>query len=473
MATVAQLRQQRATAFDAFHAIALKETLTETERTDYAAAEVVVRGFDDQIVRALADQALAAASAVPVAGQETLPAALENSPYISDAAAQRLAVSRGALAGTARSVVFGGMIQMTAAGSGNLFLARQVAKEIYGENHPVTRALLTSSGASGGFIVPPDYMNDIVELLRALAQVRAAGPRVMPMPRGTMTIPGQASAASATYSGESTAIANSQQTLNQMVASYKKLTALTPVSNDMMRYADPAVDAFVRDDLVKVIALREDLAFIMGDGTAFGPRGWISFANGFATAGGGTAGAWNVGSASTAAVGGNFITSTEAYTQATVANELGGAINRLDSANVPDMKRVWFMHPRVKNYLFNLLNSLGLYVYRDEMKTGLLLGYPFKPTTQIPANIQTPDTTYTIGSFIFLVEMTESLLLDSMSLELAVSREGTYVDGGGNTVSAFQADQTLVRAIAEHDFQVRHDASVAVIQLVLWAPAIQ
>ena len=67
----------------------------------------------------------------------------------------------------------------------------------------------------------------------------------------------------------------------------------------------------------------------------------------------------------------------------------------------------------------------------------------------------------------------ESLLLDSMSLELAVSREGTYVDGGGNTVSAFQADQTLVRAIAEHDFQVRHDASVAVIQLVLWVPAIQ
>jgi hypothetical protein len=40
-------------------------------------------------------------------------------------------------------------------------------------------------------------------------------------------------------------------------------------------------------------------------------------------------------------------------------------------------------------------------------------------------------------------------------------------------MSAFQNDQTLIRAITEHDHQVRHDAAVAVIQFVRWAPAIQ
>ena len=45
--------------------------------------------------------------------------------------------------------------------------------------------------------------------------------------------------------------------------------------------------------------------------------------------------------------------------------------------------------------------------------------------------------------------MDEAMILDSMSLELAVSREGTYVDAGGTTYSAFQNDQTLIRAIAE------------------------
>jgi HK97 family phage major capsid protein len=171
--------------------------------------------------------------------------------------------------------------------------------------------------------------------------------------------------------------------------------------------------------------------------------------------------------------GGNFITSNETYTETTVVNELTGLINRLDTANVNDKRRVWFMHPRTYNYLFGLLNSLGLYVFRDELSRGTLYGYPFKKTTQIPINIWDTTGTNKDCSFIILAEMNETMILDSMSLELAVSREGTYTDANGNTVSAFQYDQTLIRAIAEHDFQLRHDSGCAVLQFVRWAPAVQ
>lgn len=359
------------------------------------------------------------------------------------------------------------------------------------ENHPVTKsfmqatsqkALIAGVGASGGFIVPPDVMTEIIELLRAKAVVRAAGPRNIPMPRGTMTLPGQASAATANYGTESAAIAASQQTLRQIVASYKKLTALVPISNDMMRYADPAVDAFVRDDIVKVIALREDLAFLLGDGTQSTPRGFLNFANGWVASNGGTVGVWSQSVASVYAVnatpdpanttGGNFITSTASYTQITVANELAGAVSRLDTANVPEDKRVWFFHPRIYNYLNNLLNSLGLYVYRDELSKGTLLGYPYRKTTQIPTNYWDSAGSVKTQTFVFLAEMTEAMILNSMQLELAVFREGSYVDTNGATVSALQSDQTIMRAIAEHDFQMRHDQAVAVIQGVEWAPAI-
>jgi len=314
-----------------------------------------------------------------------------------------------------------------------------------------------------------------------MAVVRSANPRVIPMPRGTMTLPGQAAAATAAYAGEIAAITQSQQQLRQIVASYKKLTALVPVSNDMMRYADPAVDAFVRDDLVKVIALREDLAFLLGDGTADTPRGFLSFANGWVGQNSGTVGFWSTTANSTEAVngtdpanstGGNFITANETYTLSTVANELGGAVNRLDTANVPDSRRTWFFHPRTYNYLFNVQNSLGVYVYREELTKGTLLSYPYRKTTQIGINYYDGNGGNTDCSFIFLAEMDEAMILDSMSLELAVSREGMYVDSSSNTVSAFQSDQTLIRAIAEHDFQMRHDQSVAVIQRVRYAPAI-
>ncbi len=459
---VSALRQKRAAAFDAFKVLAEKAELSEAERVDFTNKERAVTDFDDQIKRAQQAQVLAAAGAQPVAGQ-AVAATVENDPYVKT-----------------RSLVVGGVVRMLARGDGNIYNARTAAIEIYGESHPVTRALITSSGASGGFIVPPDYMAEIIELLRAKAVVRGSNPRVIPMPRGTMTLPGQTAPATASYGTESGRIAASQQTLGQIVASFKKLTALVPVSNDMMRYADPAVDAFVRDDLVKVIALREDLAFILGDGTQATPIGYLYFANRWVQANGGTIGVWSTSAASTEAVngadpanstGGNFITSTYAYTLATVANELGGAVNRLDTANVPDSRRVWFMNPRSKNYLFNVQNSLGVYVFRDEIQRGMLLGYPLKTTTQIGTNYYDASA-HTNTSFVFLVEMDEDMILDSMSLELAVSREGSYVDSTGATVSAFQNDQTLIRAIAEHDHQMRHDQAIAVIQAVAWAPAI-
>lgn len=468
---IAELRKQRATAFDAFKVVAGKTTLTAEEQIEYDTKKRAVTDLDGQINRADTERKMQATTAVPVEGQERVPANAESDPYVNDGAA----IARGLK--TKRGLVAIAAVKMFNAGGSNIIGARAAALEHFGENHPVTRAftgraLQVSIGASGGFIVPPDYVNEIIELLRPRAVVRSSNPRTLPMPRGTMTLPGQASAATASYGSETAKIAASQQTLDQIVASYKKLTALVPVTNDMMRYADPAADAFVRDDLVKVIALREDLAFLLGDGTQDTPRGYTSFANGYALSLAGTAGIWSSTANSTAAVGGNFITSNETFTLATVANELGGLVNKLDTANVPDINRVWFMHPRAYNYLFNVQNSLGVYVYRDELMTGKLLTYPVKRTTQIPINIHDATSAQTDCSFVMLAEMEETMILDSMTLELAVSREGSYVDSGGNTVSAFQYDQTLIRAIAEHDFQMRHDASVAINQFVRWAPAI-
>ena len=457
---------ERGKAFDACQALAVLPSLTPEQDIDYAAKKKAIGDLDAQITRHDEMLALSAKSAQPVAGQPSTKtfATVETDRYVKE-----------------KSLVIGGLMKMLGAGAGIAEVAMSKSTAMYGEGHPITKALATGVGSAGGFIVPPEYMNEIIELLRPQAVVRGSGPRFIPMPRGTMTLPGQASAATASYGAENTAGTTSQQTMNAIVASYKKLTAFVPVSNDMMRYADPSVDAFVRDDLVRVIALREDLAFLLGDGTASAPRGFLSFANGWVGQSGGTLGSWSQTAASVYAVngadttsttGGNFITSNSSFTLATAAQELGGAVNRIDTANVPESKRVWFMNPRIYNYLNNVQNGLGIYVYRDELSKGTLLGYPVRKTTQIPANYWDSGASNKDLSFVFLAEMTEALLLDSMQLELAVSREGSYIDANSNTVSAFQSDQTIIRAITEHDFQLRHAQSVAVIQACRWAPAI-
>jgi HK97 family phage major capsid protein len=477
---ISDLVKKRAVAFDAFQALAAKETLTADEEKEYTVKKRAVEDIDGQIKRAKEHQTLMAAGAQasdPSGSGDPHFQIVEDDPYTNDA----VAIRRGL--GTSKGLRAIAALKMFHRAGASVHGARELSIAEFGERHwmtrafemrrdPITRALVTSVGASGGFIVPPDYMNEIIELLRPKAQVRSSSPRVIPMPRGTMTMPSQTAAGTAGYGSEISKIASSQQTVGQIVASFKKLTALVPVTNDLMRYADPAADAFVRDDLVKIVALREDLAFLLGDGTQATPMGYTAFANRYAITLGGTAGNWLSTANSTAAVGGNFITSNETYTLATAAQELGGLVNKLDTANVEDTRRTWFMHPRTYNYLFNVQNSLGVYVYREELATGKLLTYPVKRTTQIPINIFDTTGTNVDCSFIILAEMDESMILDSMSLELAVSREGTYVDGGGTTWSAFQSDQTLIRAIAEHDFQIRHDAAVAVAQFVRWAPAI-
>jgi HK97 family phage major capsid protein len=357
------------------------------------------------------------------------------------------------------SLVIGGIARMLAAGQGNIMHAREFSSEIMGERHPVTvalygggagktRALMTSVGPSGGFLVPPDCVAELIEVLRPMTVVRDSGPRMIEMPRGTMQMPRQNQAATASYGGESTPIPASQQAVGQVVAVYKKLTAMTPITNDLMRYSDPGVDAIVRDDLAQVIARREDLAFIRGDGTSESPKGFATFC-----------------------LPGQKITSNPAYTLSTAASELGGALNKVETANVPLDNLVWIMHPRSKNYLLNVQNSNGFYVYREEMtQTKTLLGVKFKTTTQIPTNL-------TVGgnsdcSEVYLVSMAQAMLFDSMRLELAISREGTYTDANNQLVSVFQSDQTLIRGIAEHDFHMRHDEAIAMITGTRWAPAI-
>jgi HK97 family phage major capsid protein len=481
-----ELAGKRKTAFDAFKAIAEKRDFKKSvDQAEFDRCKKVLEDvdilikatteeFDAEIQRAVDLQDAERRTAVPVAGQEetqrSVSATVNKDPYTSEEAAK----ARGLM--TNKGLIVGGFAKALLMGGGSPFNALAASKQAYGENHPVTvqiaKALAAGIGASGGFIVPPEYVNEIIELLRPRAVVRSANPRTMPMPRGTMTLPAQTAAATATYGGENAQINASQQQVGQIVATYKKLTALVPVSNDLMRFADPAADAFVRDDLVKVIALREDLAFITGDGTLDTPKGFLGFANNYVANQAGTVGVWSATADSTYAVGGNFITSNETNTLTTVANELAGLVNKLDTANVPDIRRRWFFHPRIFNYLNNLLNSLGVYVYRDELSRGTLLGYPFSKSTQIPINLWDTNAAQKICTFIFLVEMDDAMILDSMTLELAISREGTYYDTTGALQSAFQKDQTIVRAIAEHDFQMRHLPSVAVDQGVIWAPAL-
>jgi HK97 family phage major capsid protein len=107
----------------------------------------------------------------------------------------------------------------------------------------------------------------------------------------------------------------------------------------------------------------------------------------------------------------------------------------------------------------------GNYVFRAEMLNGTLWGFPYKTTTLVPTNLGSGS-----DSEIYLVDFADAVYGDTMRMSIEAFDQMSYTDPStGNLVSAGQRDQTVIRAITEHDFGMRHDASVAILTGVAWA----
>lgn len=326
------------------------------------------------------------------------------------------------------------MILAIAAGKGDPDRMIAYATKQWGADAEVTKALGTSTGDAGGFIVPQQYATEIIEYLRPASVVRALGPIVIPMPTGSMRIPKQTGGSAASYVGENTNTGVTQPTFGQIVLSFKKLMAVVPVGNDLIRYSNPGIDAIVRTDLVRAMAQRENQAFISDDGSVATPKGLRFWAN-----------AGNV-----AASAGTWVANL-----ANQITDLGNLILALRNNNVPMSRPAWIMNPTEWNRLMTIQTTTGAFVFRDEMVRGTLWGYPFGVTTQVAG---APGTAS--GDF-YLADFDDVAIGEAQTLVLDASMEAAYWDGA-QVVSAFSQDQTVVRAIAEHDLAVRRDVSVAV-----------
>lgn len=308
---------------------------------------------------------------------------------------------------------------------------RDNAVKAYGESHPVTKALSSDVYGSGGALVPTEVSAELIELLRPASAVRRLNPVILPMDNGKLQVPKITGGATAAYVAEGANISPSSPTTGDLNLSAKKLAAVVALSNDLIRRASVAADMVFRDDAVAAIAQRSDLAFIRGDGasnTPMGLRYWAPSGN---------------------------VTATAGTTLAQVTTDLQKLINFLESGNVRMIRPGFLMAPRSKNYLMFLRDGNGNLAF-PEMKDGNLLGYPFAATTQIPTNLSTNQ------SELYFADFADVVIAETTQVILDASGEAAYYDGIA-VQAAFSKDQTVIRAIVEHDLGMRHDASVAVI----------
>ena len=345
---------------------------------------------------------------------------------------------------------------LVARGAGMSGAADYVERRFYDKE--VAKALNTTGVATGGALIPQAFSNEIIELLRAATVIRDSEPTIIDMPMGNLTIPRMAAGATAGYQGELDDMASSQETFDDLQLNAKKLTALVPVSNDMIRRAPSNIEMIVRDDMVQSLARREDLAFMLGDGSGNSPIGLLNLC----------------GSSNKL-----IIPPFSASDNATIQNAVNAALNSLVLALKQNFSRmirpVWIMSAVTEAFLKGLLNPFGNYIYQEEMTVrGTLNGIRYKVTQQIPTNISANlfgGGTANDGAYLFLADFADVILAETYSMSVDASDVAAYKDSGGNLVSTFTRDQTAFRIIEEHDLNIRHQASVAVALLPAWAPA--
>ena len=240
---------------------------------------------------------------------------------------------------------------------------QRYAKQVW-RDEALSKQLAESFLADGGAIVPDEYMAELIELLRAQAVVRQLGATTVNMASGSMTIPKQTGASTAQYIGENTNIPASQPTFGQIQLSAKKLAALVPISNDLLRDSSPSADQIVRDDLVAVMALREDLAFIRGTAPTIRRRG-------------------------SSLVRSTHVFNAQSDSLDHITEDAAKAIRLIEEANVPMLRMGWIFTPRTKWYLMALRDlNWQLESLNPEAATRDVVRNPHScTTTQIPNNL--------------------------------------------------------------------------------------
>jgi HK97 family phage major capsid protein len=297
------------------------------------------------------------------------------------------------------------------------------------------RDMGTSPGSAGGYVVPPQVITDIIEMLRAQAVVIKMGASVMDgLVSSPVQMPSQTGGATAYWTAENAAITPSDLTLGQLTMSPKACTALVKLSNQLIKMSNPGAEALVRADIASALALAIDLAALRGSGS------------------GEPLGVANTPSINTVAIGGDG-----GYCTFDHLLEMEG---KLEDNNALLGNLGYIFHGKVKRILKKSKvaqysgDTAGQYIMLPMSDTNLkdIMGYNFATTSQIPTNLTKGSGTAL--SEVYLGNWRELLIGNWGGLEIATSN----VAG-----DAYAKNQTWIRAIQEVDIACRHAKSFCLI----------
>jgi HK97 family phage major capsid protein len=295
------------------------------------------------------------------------------------------------------------------------------------------RALGEGSG-SGSYLVPDQYlMSGVWDRLAAASVGLASGFTVIDTVRDQLHIPKvTADGGAAAWTAEGATITPGDPTLNEVIATPRKLAGLIQVSNETLADSNPALlDGGVFSPLLRNLALKLDLGFFEGVGTPPEIRGLK-----------------NVASIQTASMGVNGAAFTN-------LDPFADAIGLLAQANANATAIV--MHPRSWQSLSKLKEQTAsnnkplLQESAGSAGQGIerrIYGVPVYLSSQLSIT-ETQGTSGAVCSSAYVYEASEVI---------AVRRQEARIEVDSSRL--FNSDQSEVRGVLRFDVQVPNPTAV-------------
>ena len=129
----------------------------------------------------------------------------------------------------------------------------------------------TNFGAGGATVATT--LGPMIELLRNRTVVAQAGATQLTGLTGNVAMPKHNGGATAYWVSETGALTDSESTFGQLVLTPHRLGATVPYTTQFIAQSSLSVEAFIRDDLMKVLAIAKDLAALHGTGASGQPLG--------------------------------------------------------------------------------------------------------------------------------------------------------------------------------------------------------
>lgn len=318
------------------------------------------------------------------------------------------------------------------------------------------KAMGQTVDALGGTLVPAPAQGEFIDLQRNFEAFTRAGAREVPLPpQGRISYPKQVNGSTAYWVGEAATITESDLATSSLYLEAKKLGVLTRVSDELMRFSDPQVEAIIRYDQAMQSALKADVAMFTGTGGTQ-IKGLLTYPTGAANA------PWVQGTD-------NVILRTASTTD-TNGDTLQPQDPILLSQTLPDP-----VQAMPKTFIFYTPQAMSIMgrrtdaVTANDQKGQFVFDLNRDPATGLPNGLYGNKviTSYNVPSNIIKGSGTNlTLLLVGAFSDWFIARSGV-VEFDSNPWSYFAQVQTQLRTIQYIDAGPRHNASFGYITSLL------